>query len=69
VGLVPLTYIAAEDYMDRIVELLTVEGVPVGIGSGTGSVSVALVNLESIGSVAVFAATRQLLERVDYWTR
>ena len=55
--------------MDQIVELLTVEGVPVGIGSGTGGSSVALVNLESIGSVAVFAASRQLLERVDYWTR
>jgi len=69
VGLVSLTYMTADDYIDRVIELLSVEGVPAGRGSGTGTGSVALVSLESVGAVAVFAATRQLLDRVDYWTR
>ncbi len=69
VGLVSLTYISADDFMDRIVELLGVEGVPAGVGAGVNSGSVALVSLETIGAVAVFAATRQLLDRVDYWAR
>jgi len=69
VGLISLTYITAEEYMDQIVELLRVEGVPAGIGSSASTGSVALVSLESVGAVAVFAATRQLLDRVDYWTR
>ena len=69
VGLVSLTYISADDYMDRIVELMNVEGVPVGIGPGASGGSVALVSLESVGAVAVFAATKQALDRVDYWTR
>lgn len=69
IGLVTLTYISVEEYMDRIIELLSVEGVPVGIGAGISSGSVALVHLPSLGGVAVFAATRPLLDRVDYWTR
>ncbi len=69
VGLVSLTYITAEEYMERVVELLSVEGVPTGIGPLASTGSVALVSLESVGAVAVFAATRQLLDRVDYWTR
>ena len=67
VGLVSLTYLTAQEYMDRIVELLGVEGIPTTIGAGNGSV--ALVSLESVGAVAVFAASRQLLDRVDYWSR
>ena len=67
VGLVSLTYLSAEEYMGRIVELLGVEGIPATIGSGNSTV--ALVSLESVGAVAVFAASRQLLDRVDYWSR
>lgn len=69
VGLVSLTYMTADDYIDQVIELLSVEGVPAERGSVTGTGSVALVNLESVGAVAVFAASRQLLDRVDYWTR
>jgi general secretion pathway protein D len=69
VGLVSLTYVTIEEFMDRVVELLTAEGVPVQIGSGANRSGVALVSLESLGAVAVFAATRQHLDRVDYWTR
>ena len=69
IGLVSLTYIAADQYMEQIVELLGVEGVPAGIGAGSSAVSVSLVSMESVGAVAVFATNRQLLDRVDYWTR
>ena len=69
VGLVSLTYITVEEYLEQVVELLRVEGVPAEIGPGNGTGTVALVSLESVGAVAVFAATRQLLDRVDYWTR
>jgi general secretion pathway protein D len=69
VGLVSLTYITIDEFMERIVELLTVEGVPAAIGAGTSRSGVALVSLESLGAVAVFASTRQHLNRVDYWTR
>ena len=68
VGLVSLTFITAEEYIDRVVELLGVEGVSAGIG-GSSTGSVVLVSLESVGAVAAFAASRQLLDRVDYWTR
>ncbi len=69
VGLISLTYVTVDEFMERVVELLSVEGVPAGIGPGAGNGSVALVSLESIGAVAVFAVTRQLLDRVDYWAR
>ena len=71
VGLVSLTYVTAEEYMGRIVELLGVEGVRVNVGAGTstGTGSAALVSLESVGAVAIFAATRQILDRVEFWTR
>jgi general secretion pathway protein D len=69
VGLVSLTFITAEEYIDRVVELLRVEGVSAATGPAASTGSVALVSLESVGAVAVFAATRQLLDRVDYWTR
>jgi general secretion pathway protein D len=68
VGMVSLTYIGAEEFIDQVVELLNVEGVPAAVGSNLNS-SVSLVRLESIGAVAVFAASRQLLGRVDYWAR
>jgi general secretion pathway protein D len=69
IGLVSLTYITIDEFMDRIVELLSVEGVPAGIGAGASNSGVALVSLESLGAVAVFAAARQHLDRVDYWAR
>jgi general secretion pathway protein D len=68
VGMVSLTYIGVEEFIDQVVELLSVEGVPAAVGSNLNS-SVSLVSLESIGAVAVFAASRQLLGRVDYWVR
>lgn len=69
IGLVPLTYVTAEEFTKKIVELMGTEGVTVDVGSGSGSGAVALVSLDSVGAVAIFAASRQLLDRVDFWAR
>ena len=69
VGLVSMTYVTTDEFTEKIVELLSVEGVPVDVGSGSGNGAVALVSLESIGAVAVFATSQQLLGRVDFWAR
>ena len=69
VGLVSMTYVTTDEFIGNVVELLNVEGVPVDVGSGAGNGAVALVSLESIGAVAVFATSRQLLGRVDFWAR
>ena len=69
IGLISLTYVTADEFTEKIVELLGTEGVIVDVGSGNGNGAVALVTLESVGAVAIFAATRQLLDRVDYWAR
>ena len=69
VGLVSLTFLTAEEFMGEIVDLMSVEGVPVSIGADSSGARVTLVSLESIGAVAVFSASRQLFERVNYWAR
>jgi general secretion pathway protein D len=63
VGLVSLTFITAEEYIDQLVELLNVEGVSAATGAVASTGSVALVSLES------FASDQQMFDRVDYWTR
>ncbi|MEJ2602772.1 MAG: general secretion pathway protein GspD [Gammaproteobacteria bacterium] len=69
VGLVRLTFVGPEEFMESVVELLRAEGVPAGVGSDAQNTSVAFVPIESVGAVAVFAANRELLDRVDYWVR
>jgi general secretion pathway protein D len=69
VGLVSLTFLTADEFMGEIVDLMSVEGVPVSIGADSSGARVTLVSLESIGAVAVFSASRQLFERVNYWAR
>ncbi len=69
VGLISVTYVVTDEFIEKIAELLKIEGVPVDIGSGAGIGGVALVSLDSIGAVAVFAASQELLGRVDFWAR
>jgi general secretion pathway protein D len=69
VGLVSLTYLTVDDFIEKVAELLMAEGVPVDIGGAGGSASVALVSLESIGAVAIFSKSARLIDRVDFWTR
>ena len=68
VGIINLTYIGSREFIDQISLLLENEGIPAGLGRGDGKV-VAFVPLEQLGAVAVFAASPEVLDRVEFWTR
>ena len=68
VGLITLTYIGSKELSEQLVTVLENEGIQVGIGRADGK-NVALVPLEQLGSVVVFASSAELLARVEYWVR
>jgi general secretion pathway protein D len=68
VALISLTYIGSKQLTDELVTLLENEGIPTGVGRGDGK-NVALVSLDQLGSIAVFASSEDLLARVQYWVR
>ncbi|MFO1377190.1 MAG: hypothetical protein U1F14_09325, partial [Steroidobacteraceae bacterium] len=61
-GLLNLTYIGSKDLSDQLVTLLENEGIPTGVGRADGK-NVALVPLDQLGAVAVFASSAELLDR------
>jgi general secretion pathway protein D len=65
-GLVNLTYISSKEFTDQLTVLLENEGIAAGVGSAPGK-SVALVPLDQLGAVAVFASTSNLLDRIEFW--
>jgi general secretion pathway protein D len=65
-GLVNLTYISSKEFTDQLTVLLENEGIAAGVGSAPGK-SVALVPLDQLGAVAVFASTSSLLDRIEFW--
>jgi general secretion pathway protein D len=67
IGLVRLVYSAPELYLNQISTLLDNEGIPNSIND-PGNNNLVFVPLSQIGAVAVFAATKELLQRVQYWT-
>ncbi len=67
-GILNLTYIGGKEFVDQVVTLLENEGIPTGIGRADGK-SVALVPLEQLGGVAVFAINTALLDRVEFWAK
>jgi len=68
VGLVNLTFISSKEFTEQLTVLLDNEGISAGVGSAAGK-SVALVPLDQLGAVAVFASTSNLLDRVEFWAR
>lgn len=66
IGLVNLTYLTSDDFSKQISALMKAEGIPVG-ATGSSSETVVIVPLPNIGSSAVFANSRELLDRVRYW--
>jgi general secretion pathway protein D len=67
-GILNLTYVGSREFVDQAVTLLENEGIPTGVGRADGK-SVALVPLDQLGGVAVFAINSALLDRVEFWAK
>jgi general secretion pathway protein D len=68
VGILNLTYIGSKEFVEQMTLLLENEGIPAGVGRADGKV-VALVPLDQLGAVAVFATSAEILDRVEFWTK
>jgi len=68
IGIINLTYVGGREFIDQVTSLLENEGIPAGTGGGAGKV-VAFVPIDQLGAVAVFAASAEVLDRVEFWTK
>ena len=68
IGLVNLTFINVDQFSSEVIELLETEGIPVASKKTDGK-NLILIPLQSIGSLAVFATSEKLLNRVKYWSK
>ncbi|RUO74556.1 hypothetical protein CWI80_04235 [Pseudidiomarina sediminum] len=67
IAMVELTYLAPEDYIEQLSQLMDAEGVSVGRQAGLG-VAVLTVPVSQLGAVAMFASNEEVLDRARYWT-
>ncbi len=65
IGLLSLKYLPVADFIEKATELMKQEGLP--IGAEQLSKGISLVPIDNIGSIAVFASSDELLNRVRYW--
>jgi len=68
VAVINLTYVGTKEFTDQILTLLENEGIPAGVGRADGK-NVAIVPLEQLGALVVFASGTELLDRVEFWAR
>jgi general secretion pathway protein D len=68
VGIINLDYVTAKSISEQIVTILGNEGIPAAVGGGELK-SVAIVPLDQLGAVVVFAGSSELLSRVEYWVK
>jgi general secretion pathway protein D len=68
VGLVNLNYVSAKEIAEQLVTILGNEGIPAAVGRGDLQ-SVAIVPLEQLATLVVFAQTAEMLHRVDFWVK
>ena len=68
VGVLSLTYLGSKELVDQMGTLLENEGISVGTGRADGK-SIALVPIEQLGAIVVFASTTNLLDRVEFWAK
>jgi general secretion pathway protein D len=68
VGLVNLNYVSAKEIGEQLVTILGNEGIPTAVGRGDLQ-SVAIVPLEQLATLVVFAQTAEMLQRVDFWVK
>ena len=63
IGMISPTYVSNKEFIEQLSSLLANDGIQVGSGT------VSFVSLEQTGAVVVFAASAELLERVEFWTK
>jgi general secretion pathway protein D len=68
IGLIALTYIESEEFTQQITKLLDNEGIPIATDNA-GSKNIVMVPIAQVGAIAVFAADKDLLNRVRYWAK
>lgn len=68
VGLLRLTYLPIKDFIEKIGELLASEGLAVDINKAANK-NLALISLDQIGAVAMFATDKVYIDRVTYWAK
>lgn len=68
VGLVKLVYSSPDIYLQQLQALLDTEGIPNSINDPQNN-NLVFVPLMQIGAVAVFSATKELMDRVRFWTK
>lgn len=66
VGLLRLTYLSVDEFSKQLSELLAMEGLPIDVANA-GNRNMAIMPLQHIGALAVFAAEPLYVERVKYW--
>ncbi|RUO46651.1 general secretion pathway protein GspD [Pseudidiomarina aquimaris] len=67
IAMVELTYLAPNDYIGQLKELMEAEGIAVGRQAGLG-VAILTVPVNQLGAVAMFASNEEVLDRARYWT-
>jgi general secretion pathway protein D len=67
IAMVELTYLAPEQYITQLKELMDGEGISVGKQAGLG-VAILTVPVTQLGAVAMFASNEEVLERARFWT-
>lgn len=68
VALLSFTYIDSETFIEKISELLALEGI-FSKRTVVSSASIQFVPIEHLGKVVVFASAEEVLDRVEYWTK
>ncbi len=66
VALLRLTYVPAADFSKKLTALMQAEGMPIDVDR-IGRTNMALVTLEQIGAIALFAAESGYIERAKFW--
>ena len=66
-ALIDIDYISSGELVELLKTLLEKEGL--SVGDGRQNEELVLVNLERSNSVAVFAANRKYIERIDFWRK
>ena len=67
IGMIDLTYWSPEDMVRKLTEILTEEGIPVTDRAGRKGVY--MTTIERWGTIIFFAAEKEWLERVKYWSK